>query len=60
VRIVLSALMEQARATNPQIDARLKAMVDARAADLTGGSEAEWAFIETAQNYLALFTKLRH
>jgi len=52
--------MEQARATNPQIDARLKAMVDARAADLTGGSEAEWAFIETAQNYLALFTKLRH
>ena len=49
--------MEKARATDPQIDARLQATVDARAAELADGSEAERAFIETARNYLALSTK---
>ncbi|MBB1251693.1 hypothetical protein [Rhizobium sp. G21] len=57
LRSVLRALMEHARATDPQIDARLQAAVDERASDLGDGSEAAQAFIESAQNYLALFTK---
>ncbi|MBO0144007.1 hypothetical protein JZX87_22895 [Agrobacterium sp. Ap1] len=57
LRTVLRALMGKARATDPQIDARLQAPVDARAAELADGSEAELALIETARNYLALFTK---
>lgn len=57
LRSVLRILMEQARATDPQIDARLQATLDARAAGLIKGSEAEKAFIEDVQKYLALFTK---
>jgi hypothetical protein len=57
LRSVIRALMEHARATDPRIDARLQATLDARAAGLGDGSEAEQAFIKDAQNYLALFTK---
>jgi hypothetical protein len=57
LRTVLRALMEKARATDPQFDARLQATVDVRATELADGSEAERAFIDTARNYLALFTK---
>lgn len=49
LRSVLRILMEQARATDPQIDARLQATLDARAAGLNEGSEAEKAFIEDVQ-----------
>lgn len=57
LRSVLQVLMEHARATDPRIGARLQATLDARAAGLNDGSEAEQAFIKDAQNYLALFTK---
>jgi hypothetical protein len=58
LRSVLRALMVNARATDPRIDARLQAAVETRAADREDGSEAEQSFIEDAQTYLALFTKL--
>lgn len=57
LRTVLSALIEHARATDPQIDTRLQATVAAHAAELGGNSEAERTFIETAQSYLSIFSK---
>ncbi|WP_018901360.1 hypothetical protein [Rhizobium sp. 2MFCol3.1] len=57
LRAVLRTLIEHARTTDAQIDARLRAMVEAHAAEPTEGSQAERVFIETARNYMSTFTK---
>lgn len=56
LRTVVRALVDQARATDPEITARLEAAIDARHARLEPVSDIDREFTTRAKSYLSLLT----
>ncbi|MCO5731262.1 hypothetical protein [Rhizobium sp. SSA_523] len=57
--LVVQALADQARLSDPQLVERLEAAIDARAAKLGIVSEADALFISSAKDYVSLLTQTR-
>lgn len=56
LKTVVRALVDHARASDPEITDRLEAVIDARHARLEGLSEIDREFTERAKSYLSLLT----
>ncbi|MCW1411011.1 hypothetical protein OLZ32_22425 [Rhizobium sp. 1AS11] len=56
LRTVIRALVDHARASDPQINDRLHAAIDARHAGLGNVSDTDREFTQKAKNYLSLLT----
>jgi len=53
----IRALLDHARASDPEITDRLEAVIDARHARLESGSDTDHEFTERAKTYLSLLTR---
>jgi|GEM_PF-1656563 len=58
-KAAISLLIDHARVSDPQIDERLEALIDARHAKLENVSETDRAFTEMAHRYMRLLTGQR-